>query len=205
MKNTIEACLSGVSIVGKTGCKLIQPKLADALTDAGYTVDLEDSRKLLRNNIPVWRSKISGEVVPTLRRRKVDLVVYMDNSLAALIEVESDLNDLQLAGAKKKQGRYNVSSIAKNRSGGYFNSYNSLERMATAAYCWHLFTINQKYPDPADVVTALLSLASDDPAVHNPSAVPLFLVSGTCRAEHHRILQPRLDSLNATLVCGVPA
>lgn len=205
MKNTIEAFLLGVSIVGKMGTNLIQPKLGEALTAAGYTVDLEDSKKVLRDNIPVWRSKDSGEVVPTPRRRKVDIVVYKDDQLAALIEVESDLNDLQLPGGRKKKGRYNVFSIAKNGDGEHFNSYNSLERMATAAYCWHLFNTRQTYPSPTDVVTQLQSLSSDDPAVHNPGAVPLFLVSGACRAEHRGILQRRLESLNATLICGTVA
>jgi hypothetical protein len=198
----IRKCLARLDIAGKLGTKVIQPKLAEALSLAGYEVDVEDKRELLRSKIAVWRSKDSGEVVPTTLRRLVDIVAYRSGQLAALIEIELDLNDLRLSGVTRRNGHYDVASISTNCDGEHFHSYNSLERMATAAYCWHQFTTLRTYPFPEEVVAKLEAIASDDPAVHNPGRVPLFLVSGSCRAVDHRVLQRRLDSLNATLICA---
>ena len=176
--------------------------LAKALENLGYQVDMEDGKGLLRQRIPVWRSKDGTcSVVETARRRRVDIVVYKNERLVALIEVESDLNDLRAVGVTNRNGHYDVASISKNSDGQYFDSYNSIERMSTAAYCWHKWIASDVHLSPAEVVTKLEAIASDDPADHNPGRVPLFLVSGICRAVDHQVLKRRLDSLGATLIC----
>lgn len=205
VRSQILQCLGGAQISGKMGSTVLQPMLAEALSAAGYIVDVEDSREVLRSKISVWRSKDTGEVVPTAARRRVDLVIYAGTELAALIEVESDLNDLRLTGVTKRNGHYDVASISKDRDGEYFDSYNSLERMATAAFCWHHFTASGRYPSPQEVVAKLEAISSDDPMIHNPGRLPLFLVSGTCRQIDHRILHRRLESLSATLICAAGA
>ena len=198
----IGECLDGLSVIGKLGAKVIQPRLAEGLKKLGYEVDVEDAKGLLRERIPVWRSKDGTcQVVETARRRRVDIVVYKNERLVALIEVESDLNDLRAVGVTKRNGHYDVASISKNSDRQYFDSYNSIERMSTAAYCWHEWIASGAHPSPDEVKTKLEAIASDDPADHNPGRVPLFLVSGTCRAVDHRVLKRRLDSLGATLIC----
>ena len=173
--------------------------LAKGLVELGYEIDLEDSKQLLPSNVPVWRSKDGEcEVIETKGRRRIDIVVYKDDDLVALIEVESDLNDLRDVGVTKRNGHYDVASISKNGVGKHFDSYNSAERMATAAYCWHH---RGTCDSPKDVVKQLEAIESDSPADHNPGNVPLFLVSGRCRPIDHRVLKPRLDSLGATLIC----
>ena len=45
-------------------------------------------------------------------------------------------------------------------------------------------------------------LRSDEPEVHNPLHLPIYLVSGWCWAGDVAVLQPRLDALGAELMYG---
>ena len=124
---------------GKIG-KQLHKDIAIALerrTD--FKIDKEDTAQFLRARMPVWRDKKSCEIEPTASQRKIDIVVYNANFLIALIEVESDLNDLQLSGVSNRNRHYDVFSIAKSANGQYFHSYKSLERMAAAAMYYHLY------------------------------------------------------------------
>jgi len=125
-------------------------------------------------------------VVPTKRRRRIDVVVYKSSDLVALIETESDLNDLRIDGITKRNGHYDVASIAKSKDGTYFNSYNSIERMASAAFYWSALRSSGSYPSPQQAVKMLEALMSDDSRDHNPAQIPLFLVSGFCRRQVRR-------------------
>jgi hypothetical protein len=199
--NAIEGCVAGLSVSGKMGKSILQPAIAAALRTAGFTADEEDTRQLLRSGMPVWRSKDNGTVVPTKGRRRVDIVVYKSSQLVAMIETESDLGDLRLSGVTKRNGHYDVASIAKSADGTHFDSYNSLERMASAAFCWGVFRSTGQYPSPEQATELLETIRSDDPLQHNPAQVPLFLVSGSCRTLDRSVLSRRLASLSATLVC----
>ena len=129
-------------------------------------------------------------------------MVYKNRDLVALIETESDLNDLRVDGVTKRNGHYDVASIAKTKDGTHFNSYNSLERMASAAFYWSVLRGTGRYPSPLDAVRMLEGVMSDDSKDHNPGQVPLFLVSGLCRRQDPVILSRRLESLGAQLICA---
>ena len=187
--------------VGKTGKRLLQPTLAAALREAGFVADEEDRGEILKSGMPVWRSKDDQTIEPTIARRLVDIVVYRDKELVGLIETESDLNDLRLSGVTRRDGHYDVWSIARSASGSYFDSYKSLERMACAAFYRHLFRETGSYPSAEGAVKLLSAIKSDDCNDHNPANLGLFLVSGFCRASDKAILAPRLRSLGANLVC----
>lgn len=200
--DTIRGCLAGLSPSGKAGKSLLQPTIANALRSAGFVADEEDSEQLLRSGMPVWRSKDDGTVVPTKGRRRVDIVVYRDGNLVALVETESDLNDLRVAGVTRRNGHYDVASIAKDADGRYFDSYNSVERMAAAAFYWSALHSAGFYPSPQQAVSMLEVVASDESIHHNPTQIPMFLVCGSCRRQDPGILSRRLASLGARLICA---
>jgi hypothetical protein len=202
ISDVIRRCLAELTVPGKVGKSLLQPSIAAALRRSGYTADEEDSEQLLRPGMPVWRSKEDGAVVPTQRRRKIDIVVYKDRRVVALVESESDLNDLRRSGVTKRSGHYDVASIARDGGGRYFDSYNSLERMAAAAHYWYSSGVNGAYPSPPEAVATLERIASDCPAQHNPARLPLVLVSGNCRSLDLEVLERRLTSLGAQLICA---
>lgn len=192
---------SGIKVVGKTGKSLLRPSLSEALRRAGFLVDEEDESRLLQANMPVWRSKETWQIEPTKSRRRIDIVVYRDSRLVALIETESDLNDLRLPPAvTRRNGHYDVASISQSDDGKYFNSYKSIERMAAAAFFLHISQVSGKYPTAEEAQTALQDIQSDKPGQHNPSGLALYLVSGSSRPQDHEILVPRLRSLGATLI-----
>ena len=151
--------------------------------------------------MPVWRSKDDNAVVATIGRRRIDIVVYKDGNLVALIETESDLNDLRIDGVSKRVNHYDVASIAKTQDGTYFHSYNSVERMASAAFYWGVFRRTGIYPSSQDAVRMLEDLSTDDSIDHNPAQIPMFLISGLCRRQDAAILARRLNSLGAKLIC----
>jgi hypothetical protein len=151
--------------------------------------------------MPVWRDKLGEEIAPTMGRRKIDIVVYDGALPVALIEIESDLDDLRDSGISTRNGHYDVFSIAKSASGAYFHSYKSLERMAAAGIYFDQFQREEKYPDAKSAVRRLEVIRSDNASDHNPSRLPMFLVSGTCRPGDGEILQARLRSLDAELIC----
>jgi hypothetical protein len=202
ISNSIAGGIADLNVSAKAGKSLLQPTVASALRSAGFRADEEDSGQLLRSGMPVWRSKDNNAVVPTKGRRRVDIVVYKNGDLVALIETESDLNDLRSDGVTKRNGHYDVASIAKAKDGTYFNSYNSIERMASAAFYWNAFRSTGRYPSPRDAVIMLEAVRSDDSRNHNPAQIPLFLVSGFCRRQDPAILSRRLESLGAKLICA---
>lgn len=199
---TITQALVGLHPAGKCGESVLKPAIAAALCAAGYSVDVEDTMELLTDRLPAWRSKDTTEVVPTLGRRRVEIVVYKEGRPVALVETESDLKDLRAAGVSKRSGHYDVWSIASSAAGSYFNSYKSLERMATMAlYVFHEQRHGRRLR--VDEATArATAIRSDLPMDHNPLALPLFLVSGACRDTDHQVLAARLASLDAELLCA---
>jgi len=200
IREIIQAALVKLAIIGKCGQSILQPKIANALIQAGYDADKEDSRLFLPVGMPVWRSKDSGEIALTKARRKIDIVVRKNGRPVALIETQSDLNDLRNAGVTRRNGHYDVLSIARASDGRYFDSYKSLERMAAAAYYFHLKETSGNEVTQKIAVERISAIRSDNPVDHNPMDIPLFLVAGTCRKNDRDILDQRLFSLNAQLI-----
>jgi hypothetical protein len=118
----IAQATSSLGIEGKCGQKILQPTIASALRAEGYIADKEDKNALLPARLPVWRSKNTGLIEETRGRRLIDIVVYQEGRLVALIETESDLNDLLRTGISKRSGHYDVNSIARDKAGNFFNS-----------------------------------------------------------------------------------
>lgn len=200
--DAIRAAIHSIDIRGKCGRDQLQPLIARELAAQSFMVDMEDARQFLSRGMPVWRSKDTGLIEETSGRRRVDIVVYVEAAPVALVETESDLDDLRLTGVTKRNGHYDVYSIARDSSGRYFNSYKSLERMAAAAFYWAHAAREGVYPDPAAGSQLLEEVISDDPDHHNPAKLALVLVSGSCRGIDKEILQHRLRSLDADLICG---
>lgn len=195
----IRNALAEVKGTGKLGDRVIDPALSAALAGGGYDIDRKDRRGILSRGLPVWRDKATGAIVPTPARREIDIVAYFGSVPVALVEIESDLDDLRVSGISTRSGHYDVYSIARRGDGQYFDSYNSLERMAVSATVLSLRA--RGVPATNDSVTALLaSLASDDPAIHNPLGLPLILAVGEARRSDPTILAPRLRALGATLM-----
>lgn len=175
--------------------KKIHRALAAAFngTDGLYA----DSEHKLPIQMITWRSLLTGQPDPTPGSRAIDIAVYhrdqagLPGNLAALIEIESDLEDLW--GSTSRSGFYTVLSLAKNADARHFTSYKSFERMAVAS----LLVAN-----PALSLDEIEALSGDVPADHNPLGVPIYLVTGWCRATDHRELEPRLRSLGAELISG---
>lgn len=185
----IQEGVSNIPIVGKVGQRLLLPRIAQVLTAAGYDVDTEDKLGFFPPAHSAWRDKSTGSVVATSGRRRIDLVVRNAGSLVALVEVESDLNDLRDDGVSGRSGHYDVFSVARRADGAWFDSYKSLERMAAAV--WYATGHSQ---------AALEALASDSRQDHNPLGIGLILVTGSSRASDRRILDPRLHALGACLI-----
>jgi hypothetical protein len=195
IRELIVEALSTVEVAGKLGKAVLQPLIGRRVEEAGYLVDLEDRRGFLPANLPVWRDRTAGTIEQTTRRRLIDLVIYSPiGAPVALIETESDLDDLRLNGTSSRRGHYDVHSIALDGRGQPFNSYKSLERMGAAAY-YHA------YPGLGEAAVARLqTLVSDVQADHNPAGLQLLLVVGRCRPSDRSILAPRLNSLGAQLL-----
>ncbi len=185
----IQNALRTVRETGKIGKSILQPLLCERLTALGLEVDAEDQKGFLAAGKPVWRSKDNDCVEPTVGRRRIDIVVRDAGRILALIETESDLNDLRGSGVSGRNGHYDVFSIAKNSDSHWFHSYKSLERMAAALW----------YHNKGSVDTLAL-VTSDDPRIHNPQAISIILVAGQSRALDRQILRPRLASLGASLL-----
>jgi hypothetical protein len=197
----ITAWAKKTKVSGKSGKRQLQPSLAVALREAGFTADEEDQGQILRSAMPVWRSKDNQTIEPTTGRRRVDIVVYRDSTPIALIETESDLNDLRTSGVTRRNGHYDVWSIARTADGAYFDSYKSLERMAAAAFYWYQSKKTGRYPSVDEATQSLEAIRSNERSNHNPGHLALFLVSGSCRTQDNAALEPRLRSLGAQLIC----
>jgi hypothetical protein len=202
-RDQIRAVIDGVPRPGMRKCgNLLHDAIVVALrTLTTFRIVKEDEAQFLQAQMPVWRGKLSNEVEPTHRQRRIDIVVYDDDIPIALIEVESDLDDLKVSGVSSRNGHYDIFSVAKSADGQYFHSYKSLERMAAAAFYYHLHQRDQIYPDAKSAIEKLELVTSDRPDDHNPSQLPIFLVSGSCRAIDRGILDARLKSLGAELIC----
>jgi len=196
----IRTALLPLKISGKSGQKILQPVIADAINNAGYEADKEDGGIFLRAAMPVWRSKNTGAIEITKTRRKIDIVVKSKGQPIALIETESDLNDLKRDGITRRNGHYDVFSIAKSGKCLHFDSYKSLERMAAAACYFHLQQTMANELSPEAAVTLIEAISSDQPSDHNPTNIAMFLVTGSSRQQDKEILRPRLLSLNAQLI-----
>jgi hypothetical protein len=178
--------------------------LVKHLIECGYDADMEDSRMFLKPGMPVWRSKHDKEIkYPKPRARlKIDIVVYKSNIPIALIEVESDLDDLRIKGVTNRDNGYNydVYSIAKKRNGKYFDSYKSLERMTAAAFYFYL-SQEQGIENNNEAIKTLEKISSDDIDDHNPSNFPLYLITDKCTSTHREILDERLKVTGAEFIC----
>lgn len=194
----VKTSVRNVPIKGKCGQNRLHELVATALRQNGFVADKEDSREFLRKALPVWRSKDDCKVEPTRRRRHIDIVVYSDDNPVGLIEIESDLDDLKEAGVTKRRGHYDVFSISRSGSGSFYNSYKSLERMAAAAFYWARRGQSDSDLTP---LAQLEEICADLPEIHNPAGLAIVLVSGRCRRQDFDILEQRLASLSADLVC----
>jgi hypothetical protein len=194
----------GQSFAGKCGESDLKPAIATSLESLGFDVDTRDKKKFLRTGMHVWRDNETRNVILTRGRRLIELVIYSEERPIALIEAESDLNDLVNFGVKRRNDHYDVASIGCTANGEYFNSYKSLERMAAAAFYFYRYKTDGTYPDPITGLAALSALRSNNPTVHNPLRLPLLLVAGTCRTglpiDDRKLLEPRLKSLGAELI-----
>jgi len=200
---TVGAAIQSLKIVGKTGKSLLQPSIARELQARNLVADQEDTRGFMAPGMCAWRSKDTGLPEPTTSRRRIDIVVYSGSDPVALIETESDLDDLRPPGTiNRRDGHYDVHSLASTRSATHFESYKSLERMAAAAFYWSLAKPTGRYPTAEAGVSAIQKIASDRPSDHNPGGLLLILVSGRCRPKDRSILSPRLASLGAHLICA---
>ena len=118
----------------KMGREFLQPYLVRVLNEVGLEADAEDSLGFLQRGLHVWRNKATREIEPTTSRRLIDVVVRSRGNVVALMETESDLNHLRETGVSKRGEGYDVYSIAMQSNGAFFDSYRSLERMASAAF-----------------------------------------------------------------------
>jgi hypothetical protein len=185
----IKNSTSAITVSGKIGQRVLQPHIARTLTAYGFNVDIEDQAGFLPPGLAVWRDKHSCEVVETTGRRRIDLVIRKADKVLALIETESDLNDLREEGVSNRDGHYDVFSIARCASGMWFDSYKSLERMAAAAW----YSAGRTRAD-------LENVRSNSVEIHNSAGIGLILVSGRVRSKDRRVLAPRLGALGAHLI-----
>jgi hypothetical protein len=203
IRKAIQSALSRISIIGKCGSNILQPAIAGAIRHAGFEADEEDDGFFLSPRMSVWRSKDTNDTEITGTRRQIEIVVHWKGRPVALIETESDLNDLKRNGVTLRNGHYDVLSIARNADGAYFDSYKSLERMAAAAFYHHLQEDQGFNMAPELAERAIEGIKSNEPRDHNPAGLALFLVTGFCRQMDRKILQPRLSSLNAQLISAL--
>lgn len=130
--SVVRDALRGLNASGKPGRELLQLAISSALSSAGNVADQEDFREFLGRGMYPWRNKDTGLAEPTADRRRIDIVVYGTGSPVALIETESDLEDLRAPGiVNRRNGHYDVHSLASNAAKAPFKSYKSLERMAS--------------------------------------------------------------------------
>lgn len=188
---------------GKTGKSYLEAAVASSLRELGLEADSQDTKQFLRGGMPVWRSKDTKAVESTAARRLIDVVAYDANGPVALIEVESDLDDLRSdGGVTRRNGHYDVFSISKDSRGSFFDSYKSLERMAAAAFYWQVLRSTGRYPTADEATASLSAIASDEPADHNPAGLTILLVAGRVRPQDPSTLDARLRSLGARLLAA---
>lgn len=161
------------------------------------SISSEDLGGIQRINLrgqPLWRRRSTGEPVVAPGSSRIDFVLRDGNDeVAALVEIESDVDDIKAAQTRGGSRNYFVQSIAKNGAGLPFESYHSLERMAVA--CLRLAGNETS-------VAALEAIHSDRVQDHNPLKLPLFLVNTAGREQSSLmgVLDKRLQSLDATAI-----
>jgi hypothetical protein len=207
LQDEIGKIVTAIPTPPKPKCgKYIQDAVAARLNELpNFSAKKEDSEHFLHAQMPVWRTKGDRAIERTAKRRKIDIVIYERENPAALIEIESDLNDLRLSGITNRASgkNYDVFSIAKAANGEHFHSYHSLERMAAAAFYYDLRNRYQSLTEDdfakfsLERLSAICSDAVDD---HNPAVLPIFLIVGSHRDSDYDILKPRLESLGAKLL-----
>lgn len=201
IETAIRHAIRSTPSAGKTGKSHLESAVAHALRNLRLEVDPQDGKQFLRGGMPAWRSKETRTVESTAARRLIDVVAYDAARPVALVEVESDLDDLRSdGGITRRSGHYDVFSISRRADGAFFDSYKSLERMATAAFYWHQLRTTAQYPSPVQAELSLGAIASDNPADHNPEGLAMFLVVGRARPHDPAILDARLRSIGARLV-----
>lgn len=200
IRAAIQQATDSTLVSGQHADGPLKDAIASSLRQAGFEADVGDKRKFLPDRLPVWRCKNSLRVVPTKRRRIIDIVIYSGNEPVALLETESNLKDLRLTGVSTRNGHYDVYSISRRADGLFFHSYNSVERMATAIL-WHTIGKNSSDPSTETFAGLMEKIKSDAPNDHNPCLMPCFLVTADCPRDIDReILEPRLTSLGADLI-----
>jgi hypothetical protein len=143
---------------------------------------------------------ISEPVLSTLQGgRAIDIVVYRDDVLVGLIEVEHDLYGLHCSCPGKEKSTYAqpypVRSLARDEGGEAFSSFISLERMAVAS----LYASTREHA--TELQQRLRAISSNSPAQHNPDQLPIFLVLENRYSPcHEAVIAARLLSLNARLI-----
>jgi hypothetical protein len=180
----------------KTSAEMVEPAIVSALSQAGYTCDPQDTRRVYPGRVPTWRT--ADGIVESKARRRIDVVAYCGNEIAAFIESESDLGDLTFPVWSCKG--YAVYSIARNATGRHFESYWPLERMAIAAI--GRARLNE---EEEDLLQYVESIASNDASAHNPLQIPLFLtlarpLTYARTRDKIALLEPRLTSLGAKII-----
>ncbi len=177
----------------KTGSRVLHPLILQRLNDNG--LDATKEFRELNVHGPAWRYWKSEEIVPAPAGWKsVDVKVTYQGAIVALVEIESDLDDLPANPGeypRNRNGSYAVKSLARNKGGDSFESYHPLERMAVAAIAW---------AGQASDAHSMAQIKGNSPAVHNPSGLPLFVAVERCRSNDLVILKPRLLSLKAEIL-----
>lgn len=152
----------------------IHAELANALAARDWVVETE-----YKVRGEAWVDN-EGHAAPALERA-IDIAILQEGIPWAFIEVESDLDH---AGKTGSGAHYSVKSLARSGSGRRFVSYQSIERMAIAA----------------NSDAGRIAIVSDDPVVHNPRSLPLYLVVHNCTDAEISALDPRRRSLGVKLI-----
>lgn len=185
------------SAQAKSSSTGVEPAIARALLKANYDVDPQDTRGLYPTGVPTWR--VAGDVLAAPAKRRIDIVAYdKAGFLVALIESEDDVGDVALPTWITR--RYAVRSVARDADGHFFDSYRSIERMAVAA-------AGVQRDDSAQVplLAQLEAIKSDEPLLHNPAKIPLFLTLARGMrwrrtVDRLALIQPRLTSLGCRVI-----
>jgi hypothetical protein len=163
----------------------IVPRLTTALNASGFAA----GKYRIPGPLCLGRSPETGELRQPQTFAEADIGIYREGDLVGVLESEHDLAWVVPHGGKTPSSsgapRYTMSSLALSSSGVPFSSYAPLERMAYIA----------RWRGTASATAVILqNTVSDEPSVHNPRMLALFLVSEKAD-QKCRILEPRMKSL----------
>ena len=192
---------TGMAPSGRTkiGDAVLKPHIAQALQKQGLEADVEDSRAFMMSGLVAWRNTEDEEMPKRAGKLRPDIVVYRGGKVCGLVEIESDLNDVKENRINKRNGHYDVLSIARNAREDYFYSYKSLERMAVAVFGESMRQAGQ-IVTPEQVIARLQTIKSDSDKDHNPLGLGIVLVTGYCRQKDLDILEERRQSIGAIIL-----